>query len=721
MRATSAAAIAASLMLQGCGGGGASAVPPPASPTFGSGSGVSVQAGTVVLPAGSKASLTSLRVNNSLGSVAVSGSGTFGLPAFSSGPQLAQVLNANGNPILMGMLGPTETSLNVHTTAEAMVYLAGGLYQLPDAQRQQAYAAIASAPGFANLETAVSTALSTDPDPFASTTGVSQSNIAAALVSFFGSLGTRSARVAHSIPHRVVPKDLKIDPSNGQSGITPLQASPVQINFANTFRRPARAFIDQVSYGASAGSTTNIFAAALSDVVPPLDVPPATALKSFKSSIGDIALGNYAWAEVATAPQTIVPFAGSFWTRYFVTVVGPGQGPPQAVLSPEQKAAVQDLTLQFVVQQMLLPYVSSVMVPYGDLDKIYNNAFAPAVAKDIISALSADIPNIMAEANKGSYSGALLVALNAIAKSSSAQKAMLDGLVKLSGITDPGIQAQWSKAFASAVSAGLRLADAALVGMDLLKITADISSSNQADAYSVVAIPTKIVLTPASSTVNNGSYVIPSFQVSVPSAGGSGLLLEYSWSNSAKVGKFCDLSGRPDHCDNFTSTVNQGTYLANSTGKGTDTVTVTVTASDFSGDKPLKFPLGSATATVTVSPPIDDAGTPPSNLPQSRCASMQLSPHLVSIGDTITATTSAPHPESCGGDIPPPKPVTWTWGVHGGLTVLSGCGPNDMACSLKAVALTGVPGNRYAQLCLVGDSRQGGWQSCDYYAVANRR
>jgi hypothetical protein len=252
--------------------------------------------------------------------------------------------------------------------------------------------------------------------------------------------------------------------------------------------------------------------------------------------------------------------------------------------------------------------------------------------------------------------------------------------------------------------------DILLQGFDASVVGRTLATADSADEVTVFAVPAKVTLSPSTSTVDNDAGV--HLTASIPSANGSDLALTYSWHNTASFGHFKDLGGTSG-VDTFNSTMNEGIYTANHTGNGTDTISVTVVALDNSGNKIEHVPLGSGSATVSIATPDPGSvGDPPQNLPQSRCASMALAPHVVSVGGTFTGTTSAPHPESCGGGT-----VTWNWSTAGGVSIVAGCGHNETSCTLRGAAPTGRAGSRYVQLCLLGGSTQGGWTSCDYYAV----
>lgn len=99
---------------------------------------------------------------------------------------------------------------------------------------------------------------------------------------------------------------------------------------------------------------------------------------------------------------------------------------------------------------------------------------------------------------------------------------------------------------------------------------------------------------------------------------------------------------------------------------------------------------------------------------QSRCAAMSLSPHVVKVGETVSAS-AGPKTDQCGPGGT--ATVSWAWAPGPGLAKRHGCGPSSSICTWKAVAATQVGWN---SACISGSSGFGAWESCDYYAVLDK-
>lgn len=109
-----------------------------------------------------------------------------------------------------------------------------------------------------------------------------------------------------------------------------------------------------------------------------------------------------------------------------------------------------------------------------------------------------------------------------------------------------------------------------------------------------------------------------------------------------------------------------------------------------------------------------EPGPPPTEPPvQSRCAALHVSPQVLKVGETITAT-AGPATDECGG---PASSVSWSWGFAVGGDVIAGCGETEATCEWRAEEPTGTPSDRWSELCIEGGSPFGGWYSCEYYAV----
>ena len=101
---------------------------------------------------------------------------------------------------------------------------------------------------------------------------------------------------------------------------------------------------------------------------------------------------------------------------------------------------------------------------------------------------------------------------------------------------------------------------------------------------------------------------------------------------------------------------------------------------------------------------------PPSGLDQSRCQGLHVASHVVFPGKLVVATTSA---GICGSA---PKDISWTWSVGAGPGG-HGCTKDSNRCEFTAGAAT----TGYGEVCILGDSALGPWDSCDYFGVLGKK
>lgn len=87
--------------------------------------------GTVAMPAGWGGTLANLEVIDGAGRAGCGDNGAFALPVARDDTQLAVVLGAGGDPLLLGWMDAQNTELNVHTTAEVLTWYALGAWLLP--------------------------------------------------------------------------------------------------------------------------------------------------------------------------------------------------------------------------------------------------------------------------------------------------------------------------------------------------------------------------------------------------------------------------------------------------------------------------------------------------------------------------------------------------------------------------------------------------------------
>jgi hypothetical protein len=197
------------------------------------------QSGTVQLPAGVTVPLQSLTVQGSLDNVAVSSSGAFSITTYSPGAQLVAVLSPSGNPMLMGWLDASHTTIDAESTAEVLLWFGAGIPNLPADARQTALAALATTPALDGVTQAIETGLVASPDTFANPNQPLTDALTQVL-----------APIRQGMPGTILDiADVLVQPgaSSPQSGLSVIQDPPYSAHVTNAFRRRAWAFVQRVS------------------------------------------------------------------------------------------------------------------------------------------------------------------------------------------------------------------------------------------------------------------------------------------------------------------------------------------------------------------------------------------------------------------------------------------------------------------------------------------
>jgi len=586
-----------------------------------------MQQGHITLPPGVTLAVQSLTVTNSLGSATPAANGAFTILAYSGGPQYAVVTDRAGSPVLAGFLGPNSTTIDSLSTAKLLVYFAAAFYTLPSPYRAQMIDAIASAPGFPTVQSAIESTLAANPDAFASAAGAQ--GVASTITSFVTALyapnSTSMAPNIRSLVRR--PQDIVIGPSEA-SGIAVIQDFPAGIHFHNTFRREAEAFIDETSFTATGATVpTPKF---VPDVVSPLVIPATTGLGNVVQSIVKAVQGaftgatQYAPVDTATVPLALEP--GSKSTTYNVTVVGAGNALLSTpVLTSEQSAAQTKIAVLEMLQNFVVPFVASIMITANseEIDNVLQFAGASGAISDLAELVVKGVPDVVGLIDSGQVPEALSEIITTILGSHTLLNVL--GEVILTDIDSSLGQAAADAAFEKAETflVALHAANAALLAIDTAISNQAILNSHQADVFVVTVTPDTVKLLPATATILNSAT--QTLTASVPAASGTAASLLYTWSNTATAGHIFD--GTSGHEDNFTSTSNVVTYIANASGTGVDTVTVSAAASSAPNQ-----PIGSAHSTITV----QASGLPSISLEPSGCVQFGFSGGSQTYSVTVT-------------------------------------------------------------------------------------
>jgi hypothetical protein len=607
------------------------------------------RSGTVKLPSGTHIDVQTVTVQGTLAHVQPSTSGAFSMTAYASGPQLVVVLSPAGNPMLMGWLDATHTTVNAESTAEALVFYATGVPLMPMNAQEKALGAVASVPGLAGLTQAIAAALVTSADAFASANASVTSALDSVLAPFdLGPPGTI-----------IKAQDLVIQPSAGspQSGVSVLDSPPFAAYVRNAYRRRAWAFVQRVS-------ETNVGADGTTTVHPdPADVasfevwPVVGTNAGFSGTFSDIFDAWWGNQPSAGAPidsprdmvlaGTVMPFStplvsGSIKTSYAVTVVGPGVafGPGLSGLTTPQSLEQAEVSVRGFVMDVLLPVIVNVFLGGSGSDSVNKQLQAAGLSISATDGTTSPagamwanvIKNVTSQILKSNNLVALVQAIQA-GKWKNAFKTIIgdpaSGSVVRGIVTDAistyylqevadTFKDAWKAAeaknllkqfgnFMNGVGFGFQLVDLAAYAVSL-------EGSHAGDAWTIDVIGGKVRINPYPAEVPpSGMVGLAATVLSVGDAGG--LAYTYLWSNTATAGTLTGpgsdaMTPLANGGSSYCSSKSTCTYVANSGpgdgGDQHDTVSVVV----FDSPRCKGTQIGSATDLVTVTRGVKLAAVP---------------------------------------------------------------------------------------------------------------
>jgi hypothetical protein len=549
--------------------------------------------GCVELPAGSTEELSELRVQASLGSAPVAEDCTFELPSF-AGSQLAMALTPGGAPMMLGWLDGDASILSARSTAEALLFFALGGFAIAPNLQPQLVALIAEAPERDAVESAIATALAADSSALANGNEAVRAALAAA-VDAMADRGVVTSMVGDDDEN---PRNVLVNPGGPSSGITP-QVGGMTFKLQNEFRRPAYAFVDRVSYKPQFGN----------DVPSPLPitdfaVPPTSGVTNTKEAGLDAALVIFgvqdgkplAYAPISTEPLVLPLVEGSKSTRYELRVVGPGQSAGALnLLTAAQLAKQQDVTLEFVLKDILLAAVLNVLIPNSSIDELAKIEDFDDLVQDMVELAAEGAPAIAEKAFAGDIKGALGEAWDFVSESDGFRDLILVGVSEAILHSEDFETQQAALNNARTLLKALQAVDAAIQTFDVGAIGAAIGMSNMADTWTLDVIAPVLRINPQSSQIDTLTDQELTVEVLDPDPGAA---FTYRWTNTGISGDLIDNQGQPSN--DFESSRDTIVYRPRIDAQaGFDKVEAEV----FQIDGQERVSIGKAQAFVTVQPP----------------------------------------------------------------------------------------------------------------------
>lgn len=594
------------VVLVACGGGGsdasggtsqASAVIPVLS--------AGVTNATVVMPLGVTLGADKVSVVTSVDSEAPVASGAVSLKSYTAGEQLAIVLSPAGNPMMMGWIDSSHTTISAATTAHVLAYFAfGGSWMLNDSERQALIATIPQAAGIGALESAVQSELAASVDAFAKPDAALTEALSSFVQPYYANAQTPMASGT-----RARALGLVISPAR-QSGIDVLQDPPFAAHLSNNFRRRAFAFVDRVSH-----TTAGV------DVADPLavtsfEVPPVSGVNGgVTGALTDIMSAYYGNQPTAYGPidapsgGIAVPLVdGSDKTTYQVTVVGPGLSVGAAAsLTATQSAALNDVALRGFVKDFMVPTLANAVLGSGAIDFTAGQGSDKArFLADVLTSVTTDfiafaptLPGLTDKIVNGQWFDAGVDITSTVAGANALRTMLISGFQKavasrVAAGLDPGPMSGLLGAFNSIMNA----AGGVLQVFDSGAYVADLVHSDQADQWGVIATASTVALNPQASTIGvGGTVVLTAAVLGVEDTSG----YSYHWTTTTQFGDLNEIGGGSrTHQSDFCSSSNQALFVYETTTAVGTVDTVSVQAYAGSNCDPARgSALGSKQATVT--------------------------------------------------------------------------------------------------------------------------
>ncbi len=555
--------------------------------------------GRVTLPSGSSLNPAALRVQNSLGSVALSVDGKYSLTAFQGLPQLTMVLSPNGKPMLFAQVDATHATINPRSTAETLVYFATGLYQQSPELRAESLRLLPGVPGLSQLEAAITASLVANPDALAGDNLAVREALAAVVLPFQNS-DLKAARAP-----LVRPQGVLVNPAGERSGVTTNIDVPNAVHFTNASRRRAWLFIDRESFTPEGSNTPTLARQKLKD----FEIQPVTGLNggTFQAFIDimDAHYGNkaYAYAPVDSDRIDLPAVDGAKKTTYKAVLVGCGSTPGDlAALTPEQDKQRETVCIRHFSADIILPFlVNSVM---GIAPWKAGDTAAKQFLADLTGNFATDLVNLI---NQERLSGLKTMVLEGRmreaagtlfndAATSNTLRTLLVAAVEYAKRNFPGeFQTTGIAAAAEGFNNVVNLSGAILAGFDTANFAATYLSSNRANIWTIEVNKSKVY-------PNAVPKSIGVFQCSTVTARVDGENLEsgewlYHWHNTAAFGHITNPRNAAN-VDDFDASSSSVKYCTDTDRglEGTDTITAEVFKKNGAGQDSL----GAGQTTVEV-------------------------------------------------------------------------------------------------------------------------
>ena len=478
------------LVLLGCGHGRGSA---PTAPEPGELEAVRI-VGIVAPPEGGPA-IGDLTVWTAYGAASPDASGAFDVQGLRPGSMLVFVGNASGDVALMGYCDDAHSTIDVHSTAVALLYTTIGAYYLTPKEQVEALALLRSEPEAVELAAVLREAMTTGG---ATSLAEGTDTIAPAVA---------AARASLLDPRRRNgPVAIQILPPGERSGIRVDEESAGMLQIVNRFRRRAIAITQRISYVEDDGTPNGNLVETPGEPIVSHRVSPTVGLSSALATVYEIARGRGIYQPVTAAVPVPIEPTDALATNYEVFVAGLGtSGGDWDQLSLAQLEAVEGIYAEAGLFDFMLPIFLNVALPTGVAalrsSGIEQSAQSLDSFRQLTSFVAAVIPQFIEAMRGGNTGDAMRILFEAVLDTEAGRQALgscIDSVVRLifRAVGESLPATVLTGAALQQALAGLTVVNIALTLVDTAFQASHVSQSNLADRWMVRSNRGRVTLSP---------------------------------------------------------------------------------------------------------------------------------------------------------------------------------------------------------------------------------
>lgn len=347
--------------------------------------------------------------------------------------------------------------------------------------------------------------------------------------------------------------DITVNDGNVRSGLQVAPEGLSKFTVTHTYRRRAYAFLYKKSYKNLNGVTTNITNYDANGEEFKID--PASGVTSLSGEAGKAIEGKLnESASVVIGPKDMKLEDNESEAKYILRIVGPGFGGNNASpkTKPEQDQLSQ-LEMETFAFDFLLPVIMEIS---GNKDAIkksgINMGDGPTEAfLDKAEAFVKAFPDVYEEMKDGNFTTALKKGLVGLATNTGqkyfkelilAATGIMYASATKAGVNVPNLTISRAEEIIKSPLAVLKVVDLILFSTDLIRITANITSSRQMEEWELTARGANVTLSPEERSV------VPFQQAKVTATiknftAPEGTHAFFEWKTSGKFGKLTDTKG----------------------------------------------------------------------------------------------------------------------------------------------------------------------------------